>query len=169
MTIAGGLSRLRDEIDRLDARGLVVSTNIPVRNDGLPYSSLKEPDDRGVAVYFTLNNLPHCLACDKWDRVADNLTAVASHIYAIRGQSRWGVGDLAQAFAGYKQLAAMDEKKPWWQLLGFKNPPDDLSTVEAKWKILITKAHPDAGGNLTQATEINAAFTEAKNFYKAVP
>jgi len=151
----------------LGATGLVISTNIPTRKDGLPFSNAREPDDRGVAVYFMLDsNQPHCLACDKWDRVADNLAAIAAHIDAIRGQARWGVGDLAQAFAGYKQLTAMGARKPWWTLLGFVQPPAVLADVETKWKLMIARCHPDAGGNANQAAEINAAFTEAKKFYR---
>jgi len=151
----------------LGATGLVISTNIPTRKDGLPFSNVREPEDRGVAVYFMLDgNQPHCLACDKWDRVADNLAAIAAHIDAIRGQARWGVGDLAQAFAGYKQLPAAEARKSWWTLLGFKEPPTTLEVAEAKWKTLIARYHPDVGGNANQAAEINAAFTEAEKFYK---
>lgn len=110
--------RLRQEAAALRAQGLVVSTNLPIRKDGLPLSSAREPDDRGVAVYFMLEGRAHCLACDKWDRVADNLAAIAAHIYAVRGQARWGVGDLAQAFAGHRALSAVGAKQAWWTQLG---------------------------------------------------
>ncbi len=166
MTIAGGLQRLRGEIGRLNATSLVVSTNIPVRRDGLPLSNVREPHDSGVAVYFNLDNQPHCLACDKWDRVADNLAAIAAHIDAIRGQARWGVGDLAQAFAGYKQLTAMGASKPWWEVLGFKAPPASMGEVERAHDRLIRAHHPDRGGSGAQASDVNAARDEAGVYYE---
>ena len=32
----------------------ILSTNIPLRNDDMPYATYKEPQDQGVAVYFTV-------------------------------------------------------------------------------------------------------------------
>jgi hypothetical protein len=55
-------------------------------------------------VYFKLHGKDRVLACDKWDRVADNIAAIAAHIDAIRRQDRYGVGTIDQAFAGYSAL-----------------------------------------------------------------
>ena len=106
LSIANGLSRLTREMNLLAAwnEQCVVSSNVELRLDGLPGSNRRAPDDPGVAVYFRLDGNPYCLACDKWDRVADNLAAVAAHIGAMRGQERWGVGSTEQAFAGYAAL-----------------------------------------------------------------
>jgi hypothetical protein len=131
-----------------------------------PYTT--EPRDTGVAVYFTRKGSSHCMPCDKWDRVADNMAAVASHLMAIHGMSRWGVGDMDQAFAGYKALPAMGEVKPWWNTLGFKVPPVGLVEVQGHYLERIAKAHPDVGGDASQATEINAAMQEAKVYYQKV-
>lgn len=166
MTIAGGMNRLRDELDLLGAEDTVVTTNLPVRKDGLPLSSAREPSDPGVSVYFRLEGNAHCLACDRWDRVADNLAAVAAHIFAIRGQSRWGVGDLAQAFAGYRALPAMDAIKPWWERLGCKEPPATAAEAKAKWLTLAAKYHPDKGGCQDQAADINSAWRDAERYYE---
>src|SRR5437773_2514214 len=78
LTVADALARVQVELQRFGAVRLVVSTNIPVRRDGLPYSDRREPDDPGVAVYFRLRNRPYCLPCDRWNRVADNIAAVAA-------------------------------------------------------------------------------------------
>src|SRR4051812_39644503 len=67
LTIAEARDRLLDELSRLHASAVVISTNIRTRNDGLPYSNAAEPDDGGVAVYFRLKGQPRVLACDKWD------------------------------------------------------------------------------------------------------
>lgn len=166
VTNYGGLSRVREQLAMLRAADIVISTNLPVRQDGLPYSKVREPDDPGVAVYFRIEGSATCLACDRWDKVADNLAAIAAHVEAIRGQARWGVGSLAQAFAGYKALPAMGEVTPWWTRLGFKEPPETAADVKAKWLTLASTHHPDKGGNQSQAAEINAAWGEAQRFYE---
>ena len=160
LSIYASLERLRGELGRLSAGGVVVSTNIPVRLDGLPYSKTRAPNDPGAAVYFRLKGQAHCLACDKWDRVADNIAAIAAHIGAIRGQARWGVGDLAQAFAGYRALPAVSIKKPWHEILGV---PEQSSTdeIRTKFRELAQRHHPDHGGNGNQMAEITAAYNEA--------
>jgi hypothetical protein len=103
-TVAQGVKRLDDELSRLDARNVVISTNLRVRLDSLPASGQREPDDPGVAVYFTLDGKRRCLPCDRWDRVADNMIAIAKFIDAMRGQLRWGVGDVGAIFEGFKAL-----------------------------------------------------------------
>jgi hypothetical protein len=108
LTVADGLARVQAELMTFGATRLVVSSNTPVRLDGLPYSKTTTPADPGVAVYFTLHKKPYCLPCDRWDRVADNLAAIAAHIKAMRGIERWGVGTLEQAFTGYLRLPAPD-------------------------------------------------------------
>ena len=165
VTLYQAISMVRDELKRMRAADVVISTNVRTRQDGLPYSGAREPDDHGVAVYFRLAGSAHCLACDRWDRVADNLCAIAHHIQAIRAMDRWGVGDLAQAFAGYKALPPIEAKKTWWALLGFAQPPADLDAVRAKWRTRIGDTHPDRGGDANQAAEINAAMSEAEGYY----
>jgi len=165
LTVAGGLARLRPELDRLGATDLIISSNIPVRQDGLPYSKVREPEDPGVAVYFRLLGAPHTLACDRWDRVADNLAAIAMHVEALRGMDRWGVGNIAQAFAGYKALPAASPVKPWWEVLGFpKRPhlPGWEAEVKRRYLKAIAAAHPDRGGNANDAAELNAAWEQAQ-------
>lgn len=159
LTVYAGIARLVPELERLGAKNIVVSTNVETRkSDGLPRSDRAEPADRGVAVYFSMKGEPHCLACDRWDRVADNLAAIAAHVEAIRGQLRWGVGDVRAAFAGFKALPAADAIKPWWQVLGFREAPTSADVLKAKFRELATLHHPDRGGNGNQMAEINAAY-----------
>src|SRR5262245_50062489 len=63
----------------------VLSTNIPLRRDGLLYAGQRQPEDRGAAVYFTHKGRQMCFACDRWDKVEDNLHAVSKTIEALRG------------------------------------------------------------------------------------
>jgi DnaJ-domain-containing protein 1 len=159
LTIAQALGRLDLELDRLNARHPIVSTNVEVRLDGSPRSDRRNPDDPGIAVYFQLDGKPRVLACDRWDRVADNLAAVAAHIEAIRAVERYGVGALAQVFAGYAALppvASVD----WWVVLGVP-PTADAVTIDAAFRRLARIYHPDTGGS-TANHDTMAKLTEAR-------
>lgn len=166
------LLRLRREIELLGAANLVVSSNVPTRRDGDPRAGF-EPTDPGVAIYFQIvTERPvamqqTCLACDRWDRVADNIAAIAAHVGATRGILRWGVGDVAQAFAGYRQLAAVGADRPWWQVLGFDKPPPAEGDVRDRWLQRAAENHPDRGGTHDASAELNRAYSEAKSYYLA--
>jgi hypothetical protein len=110
-----------------------------------------------VAIYFRLKGEPRVLACDKWNRVAHNLYAISKHIDAIRGQVRWGVGSLEQAFGGYRALPAMEAPKQWWEVLGVK-PHASAAEVEAARLAGLSRCHPDKGGRTGDAVEINLAW-----------
>ncbi len=135
----------------------------------MPGRETPKDNDPGVAVYFRLRNLPHAIACDKWTRVSDNLTAIAKHIDAIRGQLRWGCATVDQVFAGFKALPAVGERRPWWTVLGFETPPPDFGPVERKRDELARRHHPDRGGNVNQMAEINAAYDEGRQHYGPRP
>lgn len=83
------------EVKLLGGTGLVVSTNVPLKRDGL--------SDPGVAVYFVRGGRELCFACDRWVHVQDNMHAIALTIEALRGIARWGTGDMMEAaFRGYR-------------------------------------------------------------------
>jgi hypothetical protein len=155
VTVATARDRLSGELERLGARYVVLSTNMELRLDGQPRSDRSDPADPGVAVYFQLSGKQIALACDKWDRVADNIVALAKHIEAMRGMDRWGVGTAAQAFAGYEALPAPD---PWWQTLGLKGPNVTRSDIIIAYRKASQGAHPDRpGGSHDKMAAINAA------------
>jgi len=122
---------------------VIVSTNVAVRRDGLPYARQRTPEDPGAAVYFKLESVPEglVLACDRWLRVEDNIAAVAAHIGALRGIDRWGVGSVRQAFAGYKRLTAGDAPTPWWEVLGIDRQAPAVAVKQA-YKELAKLHHP---------------------------
>lgn len=171
LTVSHALARLRPELERLHAQRIVISTNIPTRNDGLPYSNSREPADPGVAVYFALKNAPYVLACDRWTRVADNLAAIAGHIDAMRTQERYGVGRLEQAFAGYAALPARGETQGgnWRAELEFtpNEIPITLDDVEAHYRLLVKQRHPDNGGSHDAIVRLNQARDAARAYFKS--
>lgn len=107
LTVADAIRRLQDELDRLGARLPVISSNVELRLDGLPRSGQREPEDPGVCVYFQLAGKPHAMPCDTYDRVADNIDAVAEHIKATRAIDRYGVASIADLVtAARRELAS---------------------------------------------------------------
>lgn len=155
------MDRLEHEIDAIGATEPLLSTNLELNLSGKPRGDRSEPVDPGAALYFKYKGKDTVLACDKWDRVADNIAALAKHIEALRGQERWGVGTLAQAFAGYQALPAPEQ---WWQILGLSGSAKP-SDIEAAHRRLIVKAHPDNGGSDAQAARINRARDEGLAFH----
>lgn len=140
---------------------VIISTNVPLRRDGLPFSNQRQPADPGVAVYFKLDNKPCVLACDKWRTVEHNLWAIGKHIEALRGQDRWGVGTVQQAFAGYAALPAPGSDRDWWLVLGIDRA-SSLDQIKTAYRDLARVFHPDAGGTSGQMAELNAALSRAK-------
>lgn len=139
----------------------LISSDLRVRLDGLPYSNQPQPADPGVAVYFRLERQDRVLACDAWSRIADNIAAIAAHIECIRGIDRYGVGTLDQAFAGYAALPAKGDT--WRATLGF-GPDDAVSAadVQRAFRDRARAAHPDVpGGSHQQMTTLNEARDQA--------
>jgi len=150
--------RLADQLELLRANNVILSTNVEPRADGQPRSDRRPPNDPGVAVYFDLKRRPTVLASDKWDRVADNIVALAKHIEAMRGMDRWGVGTLEQAFTGYAALPAPD---PWWQTLGLTGPTRSEREIKEAYRKASNGSPPDRpGGSHDRMAAVNAARDE---------
>jgi hypothetical protein len=165
VSIAIAVDRLEDQLERLDAQHPLLSTNLETRLNGTPRSGQKDPDDPGAAVWFTLRGKRTVLACDKWQRVADNIAALAAHIGAIRSVERYGVGTLEQAFRGYQALEDFSAGTiPWRRVLGLKDDGQiTREEVESRYRELARRTHPDiAGGDSLQMAQLNLAIAEAR-------
>jgi hypothetical protein len=152
------------ELGRMGASRIILSTSIPLRNDGLPRANTR-PDggDTGVAVYFHRKGKPMVLACDKYDRSEDNIYAIAKTIDAMRGIERWGSSEmLERAFTGFKALNSENDGESWWSILGC-TATSSADEINAAYKAKIRVAHPDAGGSHEAMTRINIARDQALN------
>lgn len=159
LTVADALSRLQDELDRIGARYTVVSSNLETRLDGLPRSGQREPDDPGVALYFDLKGEPHCLPCDTYNRVADNIAAIAKHIEATRAIERYGVASIHEMFAGFTALPApgQSDSALWWNVLRVE-PTATEAEIQAAYRKRAAEVHPDRpGGSAVAMAELNGA------------
>jgi hypothetical protein len=165
------------ELHRLHASFVTITTMLPTRHDGLPYSDGRS-EDPGVAVWFTHHGRERCLACDAWTTHGENLRAIALSIEAMRGLERWGVAEVVErTFAGFAALPAAGggeeapqepppKKLPWRDVIGGHwpdLPPEDLLAIaKRRHRARITQHHPDRGGDTATAAELNAALAEAE-------
>lgn len=172
LSVTDGTSRILSELGRLgiiDRQDVVISTNVRLRLDGLPRSGEREPDDPGVAVYWTdrhVKGAPRCMAIDRYDRVADNLAAIAATIEAMRAIERHGGAEiLNRAFTGFTALpapGAIVTPRGWREVLGFTADSRPLySEVEAAYRRLRSSTHPDKGGSHDAFMAVQTAFDQA--------
>lgn len=141
LTLFRAAQDVESELRRLGARSVVITTNLRIKQDGMPYSNQRNPEDAGVAVYFSLDGRQQCFPCDRWDRIEHNLRAICKSIEALRGLERWGSKHMVNAaFEGFKALPPPSE-----------NPYSGLSASELKAKL--REHHPDTGDGDTRAFE----------------
>jgi len=154
-TLGRAIADVSGEVRRLGGSSLVISSNLELRRDGLPYADSRVPADPAVAVYFTLKKKPMCFACDRWNRVEENMRAIALTIGALRGIERWGSGSmLEQAFSGFAALPAPEQP---WQVLGVKHD-SSRAEIETAYKRLASENHPDRpAGDAEKMARINRA------------
>jgi hypothetical protein len=160
-TFAKARDELLEELRLLGAKGVVLSTAIPTRRDGLPYAgrSWRSGDDPGVAVYFSLDGRPKAIACDTYSTPEANIRAVGLSVEALRALGRHGVaGMLDRAFQGFEALPSPDSLD-WRAVMGF-TPAEKVDTkeVKARYRSLSRSAHPDTGGSEKAMTRLNQAY-----------
>ncbi|WP_046059981.1 J domain-containing protein [Paracidovorax citrulli] len=171
VTIAEATGRLLAELERMGAaqRSIVLSTNLVLRQDGLPRSGQAAPRDPGAAVYWDdpYNRQPRCMAIDRYTRVEQNIAALAATVEAMRAIERHGGAVvLERAFTGFSALPApivAGMKRHWRDVLGFQ--PDARVTAQTladRYRILASANHPDRGGDAERMADINRAREEAQ-------
>jgi hypothetical protein len=161
LTMGRARDQLFDELRRLGATNIVVSSNVPLRRDGLPYADESGIDDPGVAVYFTFKKRQLVMARDRFVSVAGNMRSLTLAIEAMRQLARHG-GDymMERAFTGFLAITPPDWKKPWRQVFGVKG--DWSGNITELYREKARNRHPDAGGSDTLMAELNLAYEEAK-------
>ena len=165
VTIAEGTKRVLEQLWALGVRDgeAIISTDLKVRLDGLPYSGQREPEHPGVAVYWKRGKETQhkVIAIDRYTRIADNLAAIAATLDAMRAIERHGGAViLERAFSGFLQLPAPNT---WRAVFGYI---DDATVsrerLKADYRELSMKRHPDRGGSDAAMAELNWAMQEAE-------
>jgi len=161
ITVGRARDRLMDELRLLGATDIVVSSNVPIRPDGLLYADNKRLDDPGIAVYFKFKKKPLVMARDAFISVAGNLRTLGLAIEGLRQLERHGGSlMLERAFTGFLAIAPPDWKKPWREVFGIK--PDWAGDITELYRAKARTRHPDAGGSDTLMAELNVAYEEAR-------
>ena len=165
LSVADAVQRVIGELQRMgiSVDDVLISTNVPLRLDGLPRSD-QEPADPGAAVYWQKRGKQmRCMAIDQYTRVADNLAAIAATLEAMRAIERHGGATiLDRAFTGF---AALPEhaSETWREILGIEpeiQPTIDL--IESRFRALAMLHHPDKGGDEEKFKTIVSAREAAK-------
>jgi len=161
-SIASARHNLMNELRKLGAGNIVISSNAELTRTGDIAGRQRYLDDTGVAVYFTINGQERCIPCDEWDRLQDNLHAIALTIGALRGIARWGSpGMVDAAFAGFDALPAQASSgTPWWEILGVDRTASK-DVIAMAYRRLVKTAHPDAGGDADRFVRIQHAYEQA--------
>ena len=161
LTMADALGRLLGELEKMgvDRQDVVISTNVPVRLDGLPRSGAAEPMDPGAAVYWIEGKHRRVMAIDIYDRVADNIAALAATLDAMRSIERHGgAAILERAFTGFTALPAPTGARDWQIVLELQDlllPTRE--DIDQAYRRLASKHHPDKGGSAERMAEVNKA------------
>ncbi len=161
------LQELLHELELLDAVDVIVSTNVPLRNDGLPYADFarRRIDDPGVAVYFKRKGDQQVIACDTWERVHHNIRAIGLTVGGLRAVQRAGASELLnRAFTGFKALPAIGGTSggpAWWDVLGCEESTH-IDGVKRCYRNLAAENHPDQGGDPGAMATINRAWEQAQ-------
>lgn len=161
LSIADAVARVTVELEKLGVRhgDMIISTNLQLRLDGLPRSGQGEPQDPGVAVYWISRGKPQrVMAVDTYDRVADNLAAIAATLEAMRAIERHGGAQiLDRAFTGF---AALPAAGPAWHVVLGVRPDATAEEINAAYRRRAMEKHPDRGGSHAAMSELNAARDE---------
>lgn len=162
---------LRDELLRLGAKKIVVSTNLRVRQDGLLYAGEmnRRIDDPGVAVYFEYDGQQNSLCCDQYEKIWENIYAIGVTVQSLRTIDRHGVSEfLKRAFTGFQALPeAASAECNIWDVLGLAVMPESVEAVKSAFRERAKECHPDSRTGSTEAfQELNSAYHLALNFYQ---
>lgn len=158
---------LMQSLRRLGARDIVLSSGITARQqNGLPLADYAEPDDPGVAVYWTQKGQPRVMACDHWRKVHHNVRAIGLAIEGLRAIERSGASQiLERAFAGFAALPAEagSNGEPHWRDVFCVSADAVLNraVIEELYRGLARHAHPDVGGDAERMVALNRAREQA--------
>lgn len=160
ITIAEATKRVQVELARIAVAGdFVISTNLKLRLDGQPRGDQGQPGDPGVAIYWNAKGgQSRVMAIDIYDRVSDNLAAVAATLEAMRAIERHGgAAILERTFTGFD---ALPPPRSCWQILGL-TAGATRATINERFRDMAKKAHPDQGGSQIIFAELSTARDDA--------
>lgn len=157
-------NELIKEIQRIGAESAIMSCNLELRQDGLPYSTRRQPDDSGVALYFNFEGEPKAICCDKWKTVEENIWSIINTIKAIRAIERWGTSNIKnKILSGLKQLPEAGAPREIFYRATGTHPKSTVDEVTTAWRNWIKDNHPDKGGDTDLYLEMNESYLKCRD------
>jgi len=152
---------LLHELGMMRATGVVISSNVALRLDGLPRAgAAKRVDDPGVALYWARDGKEYAVACDSYRTVRSNMRAIGIVIHHLRRLEASAPAFLAgRAYQGFSRLPANSDRRGWWQVLGVDRSAS-VDDIKEAYRAQAKVRHPDYGGSDQQMADLNKARSE---------
>lgn len=135
-----------EELKRIGASDIVVSTNQPIRRDGMPYAQERNISDPGVAVYFMRSGKSLVMAQDRFFTVIGNMRSLTMSIEGLRQMERHGGGIMMdRAFDGF---VALPPPESCWTVLGLDRSPHatiSATTITNAFRTKVREGHSNGG------------------------
>jgi hypothetical protein len=161
--MAEATDHLLDELRKMGADHVIISSNVRGYQDPLgwrPKAKYAEPDDPGVAVWFMKDGTEHCITCDRWPHVSDNVRSIGKTVESLRAVRRWGSSEMAERVVTGFRAALPPAGSDWKSVLG--HGVQSVADAKKSFRMLAAKAHPDHGGNPAEMQRLNEALAAAK-------
>lgn len=155
-------------LTRMRASRIVITSNLPTRQDGLPYSNATNPQDPGVVVWWVRKGKESCMTCDEFRKVSENFRGLERGIAHIYDLDRWGLSAISErAFNGFVALNAGPTQRTWREVLGGLGieglePAATLAVARTRFREAAKTAHSDHGGSDDLMTTLNEAMAAAE-------
>lgn len=158
---------LQSELNRMGAKHVVMSSWLPLRQDGNPRSDAAryKIDDPGVAIYFEWKGKAFVMARDAYWSVHDNLRSIGLAVKYMRGMDRHGGAHMMERmFSGFQALPSPGSVG-WRSVLGNHG---DVASAEAAYRQKAKDVHMAHGLDNThdEMVRLNLAIEEARKFFR---
>jgi hypothetical protein len=158
------LQLLDRELRALGAERVVVQAALPerdIRLDGLPRNDAR-PAHPGIIISFESRHGPLSYPCDTYDRLEDNIRAIALSLEYLRAVNRYGVTKHGEQYRGWTALPAPPRKMTREEALEVLSPYADLEVPQAErsrdaYRRAAMATHPDRGGNVDAFNRVQQA------------
>lgn len=164
-SLSGALNNVRKSLEMfakdtgVAVEEIVLSSNVGGLDEG-------QPDDPGVAAWFSWDGEQRCIAVDLYPKVESNLQAIHHILEARRTELRHGgLNIVRQTFRSFVALPSPNSARAmgWRQVLGFKaSDKPSIEEVDKAYRRAAASAHPDKGGSTEAMARVNQARAEAR-------
>jgi hypothetical protein len=161
-TLSSALNNVRKSLQLFGSDSGKAVTDI-VLSSNVGGLALEAPKDPGVAAWFTWDGGQRCIAVDRYPKPEDNLQAIHHILEARRTEMRHGgLHIVRQTFKGFVALPAPPDRKAWREVLMLPAGPVTRAAIDAAYREMSKKAHPDRGGTPGEMADLTRARDEGR-------